>query len=229
MAFPGGAAQRQRPGQLTSQGLCTPASPQVNPTPTVVPPPTTRRSRESGNPGQGRMRGASPVPLSSFPRKREPRAGADARGVPVPTLHDPSRRSPPPPLVVPAKAGTQGRGGCAARPRPHPSRPLSSFPAPPLSSFPRPFRRSRESGNPGQGRMRGASPAHPSRRSRESRYPEGRRAGRPPSPPPFRRSRESGNPGQGRTRGASPVSPHPPTHNDRGPPPHGGGPQVNPN
>ena len=115
------------------------------------PPPPTRRSRESGNPGQGRMRGASPSPpfttplvvpplppLSSFPRKREPRAGADARGVPRP------------PLVVPAPLPSFPR-----KRNPGQGRMRGASPSPP------PFRRSRESGNPGQGRMRGASPVPP--------------------------------------------------------------------
>ena len=153
---------------------------------------------ESGNPGQGRMRGASPCPPFTRPLvvPRSPplvvpaKAGTQGRGgpgrPPSPSLHDPSRRSSA--LVVPAKAGTQGRGGRAGRPRPHPSL------TPP--SFPDPSRRSRESGNPGQGRMRGASPSPPFTtplvvprsppRSSFPRKPEpsaGRGAGASPTPP----------------------------------------------
>ena len=141
-----------------------------------------RRSRESGNPGQGPGAGPSPLtsflppspsprPLSSFPRKREPRAGARRGGVPrgpargrpplvAPSLSPsplPHHRRSRAPLVVPAKAGTQGRGPARGRPplvAPSPSR----HPHSPHRRSRAPFRRSRESGNPGQGRGGVASP-----------------------------------------------------------------------
>ena len=126
--------------------------------------PSTRHSRESGNPGPGRAVGtplvtpSSSPPLSSFPRKREPRDGP-GRGhpprhpfVPLAPLPSPPTKSGnpamdraegnrpgghrSPPLVIPAKAGTQGWAGPGGGrpPRSHSpcDCPISLHPAPPV-------------------------------------------------------------------------------------------------
>ena len=120
----------------------------------------TRHAREVGHPGAARCSNPSrpspvrhsrppssfPLPSPSFPRRREPRGGATPSFpsplrhplMPFPRPSSPSRSSPTPIVVpaslsvVPAEAGTQGRGD-AARP-PH---------ALPPSVIPDPHRRSR--------------------------------------------------------------------------------------
>ena len=126
------------------------------PTPSTNPP--HRRSRFRGNPGQVRGEVASPSPAISATPNRHSRAH---------------------PRVIPAKAGTQrgtGRGATPPPPKdatPPPQHPVvgafREWPVPPqrdphpsitASAYrpTQPHRRSRESGNPGQVRGRGASP-----------------------------------------------------------------------
>ncbi len=146
------------------------------PTPTVH-----RRSRESGNPGQGRCASIRPEPVEGPP------LGVVTPAPPTRPPRIPHASLLRPPSVIPAKAGIQrgtGAGGVPHhQPPSHPQLPrhpavgaLREAPVPPerdptsaTSSTRRPahpHRRSRESGNPGQGRGEEASPslvipAHP--------------------------------------------------------------------
>ena len=178
----------------------------------TTPRPTSRHSRESGNPEMGSWEGPTPaeptpttpctplvIPAPTSRHSREsgnPGMGSWAGPTPAeptpttpctPPRHShPHPSSFPPLTVIPAKAGTQG--WAAGKGQPPPSQPPPP-PAPPLViPTPTPHRHSRESGNPGMGGARGAPPAVP--------------------PPPPRHSRESGNPGMGSWAGPTPTSRH---------------------
>ena len=150
---------------------------------------------------------AHPTP-PSFPLSREPRAGARRGGVSVPRRSRPPTpwAFPHPRRVIPAKAGTQRGAG-----RGNPTTAQGRYPATPTP-------RRRGLSRKARPAAAGPSPLHhrqhlpprtPHRRTGESRYPEGLRAGRShpnplsiPAPPP-RHSCEGRNP-EGR---CAPVRP----------------------
>ena len=92
-------------------GACRGTPLSWNPSPIVTPAPS-RHSRESGNPRMGAGRGKPPI-VTPAPSRHSRESGnpemGTGRGAPPIVEPEPYRqRGLPPPLVIPAKAGTQG-------------------------------------------------------------------------------------------------------------------------